>query len=428
MRILFVLPFVPYPPSDGARMKMFNLLKYLSPRHRCDLICLDVPSQKGDERLRTALPQIGTVRIVPCVTRIRRYFGAVKEILCLNPPSLARFASRDLQDMLATELTSRKYDVVHYDIINMVQYHTDPFGIASVHSPNDATSCVYFRLAGAASDCLLKCKLYFSAVLLRRYERKTYGTFSKIHVVSAEDKKYLNGVTEDLDVEVIPISSGYPYDIFVAPVSCARTHEDKLGPIIVACGNFGDAAIARGFSQFLQEAFPYIRKEFPDVRLRVLGKRVAAGLLRRMQAVPNIEYFSWVEEFDTFITNADVVLVPDMAGAPGAKTRVVQAMALGMPVVGSVAAFEGVPATNEVHGMIYSTSEQCVASMLDLFRNEGQRRRLGAAAAVLAANEYSLDRIGPQYEMLYYAAKERHRNIAGRHFQPTDRPHSGISP
>ena len=428
MRILFILPSIPYPPSDGGKTKVFNLLKYLSPRHQCDLICLGVASHETEEGLRAALPQIGSVRVIPYRPAISRYVGAWMEVLCLNPPSLARFASRELQDLLSSERASGKYDVVHYDIINMAQYHTEPADVASVHSPNDANSYLYFRLARATPNYLLKCKLYLSAMLLRRYERKLYGSFSKIHVVSDDDKRYLDDVAANLDVEAIPVSSGYPYDLSARARVSSRKTEGRQGPVVVVCGNLGDDAIARGFLNFLQEVFPCILKEFPDVRLRVLGRSGAADLFRRIQHIPGIECFAWVENFETFITDADVVLVPDMAGAPGAKTRVVQAMALGMAVVGSEAAFEGIPAITGVHGMIYQTSEQCGASLLDLLKNEGRRRQLGAAAAVLAANEYSLDRIGPKYEALYYAATERHSKLANQPPPSMDARHSRSAP
>jgi polysaccharide biosynthesis protein PslH len=414
MRILFVLPFVPYPPSNGGKMKVFNLLKYLSSRHQCDLICLGVVNPEIHEGLKTALPHIGSVQVVPYPTRISRCIGTLKEVLRLNPPSLARFASREFRDLLSAQRSSGRYDVIHYDIINMAQYHSESTSIASVHSPNDATSYVYFRLARATPEYFLKCKLYISAILLRRYERKIYGSFSKIHVVSNDDKRYLHNVAADLDIEVIPISSGYPYDFSVGHKVTARKTENTQGPVIVVCGNLGDAAIARGFLSFLQDVFPNILKEFPDMRLRVLGRRVAGNLLRRIKYFPNIEYFTWVESFETFITEADVVLVPDVAGAPGAKTRVVQAMALGRAVVGSEPAFEGVPTKHGRDSMIYRTPEECRVSLIDLLTDEPRRRMIGAAAAALAAEEYSLDRIGPKYEALYYAAKERHLRLVNR--------------
>ena len=39
MRILFLLPDFPYPPSTGGRLKVFNELLYLSDRHQCNVLC-----------------------------------------------------------------------------------------------------------------------------------------------------------------------------------------------------------------------------------------------------------------------------------------------------------------------------------------------------------------------------------------------------
>ncbi len=61
MRLLFVLPALPYPPADGGTMKIFNVLKYLSPRHQCDLICFCDEDSKFVAQLKIALPAINDI-------------------------------------------------------------------------------------------------------------------------------------------------------------------------------------------------------------------------------------------------------------------------------------------------------------------------------------------------------------------------------
>lgn len=409
MRILFVLPSVPYPPSDGSKAKMFNLLKYLSTRHTCDLIYLGHDDPVLRDALYAALPELGAVDVVPYPTRRGRLVGAALQVLCLRPPSFARFYSRELRGMLARAKSAGHYDVFHYDIINMAQYYSAPDSAASVHSPNDATSQVYLRLARVAEDFRLRWKLRFLALLLRRFERRTYPTFDKIHVVSENDKEYLHREAPAADIHVIPISSGYSCDFRLDRLKSARAET----PIIVVCGNLGDAAIASGFAAFIDEVLPDLGCRHPRLRVRALGGRITNRLKQKIAGYPNVQYQSWVEDFEAFLSESDVVLLPDLAGAPGAKTRVVQAMALGKVVVGSEVAFEGVPIEPGRHGLVYRSSAECLAVLESVLASPAWAQTLGAAAAKLAADEYSLETIGPRYEALYVTACERHAGKAG---------------
>ena len=409
MRILFVLPAVPFPPSDGGKAKVFNLLKYLSTRHACDLICLGHDGPALRDALRAALPELGAVDVAPYPTHGGRLVGAVLQVLRLHPPSFARFFSREARAMLARAKAAGHYDVVHYDIINMAQYHSAADGVASVHSPNDATSQVYLRLARVAKDRRLRWKLRFSALLLRRFERRSYPTFDKIHVVSENDKDYLRREAPAADIHVIPISSGYSCDYRLNRVSPERAE----APIIVVCGNLGDAAIAIGFEAFLDEILPDLGRRHPGLRVRVLGRCIADRLKQKIAGHTNVEYLAWVEDFEAFLNESDVVLLPDLAGAPGAKTRVVQAMALGKAVVGSEVAFEGIPIEPGRHGLVYGSSAECLAALESVLASPALKKSLGAAAATLAADEYSLEMIGPRYEALYVTARERHTGTAG---------------
>ena len=393
---------------------MFNLLKYLSTRYTCDLICLGHDDPALQEALRAALPELGALDVVPYPTLVDSLVHSALQLLSLNPPSFARFFSRELRVVLARAKSAGHYDVVHYDVINMAQYYSPADGVASVHSPNDATSQVYMRRARVAKGFLLRWKLRFSAFLLRRYERRFYPTFDKIHVVSEKDKDYLRCLAPTADIHVIPISSGYSSDFSLKRVSPVRAE----APVIVVCGNLGDATIAIGFEAFLNEVLPHLGSRHPELRVRVLGRCIADSLMKKIAGHTNVEYLAWVESFGTFLNESDIVLVPDRAGAPGAKTRVVQAMALGKTVVGSEVAFEGIPMEPGRHGLVYRSSAECLSMLEGVLASPSSRQSIGAAAAALASHEYSLEMIGPRYEALYVSACERHTGVTGSKPEP----------
>lgn len=410
MRILFLLPDFPYPASTGGRLKVFNVLKYLSKQHQCDILCFGNLGDSSKTSFIPTLPNVRVLGVVSPISGVSKVLGTLWHLVRGLPPSFASFCGQKYVSALKECLASGDYDLVHYDIVNMAQYL--PFGskIPSVHSPNDATSLVYFRMAKSTFWSLEKIRLLISAILLRRFERETYPFFNKLHVVSDDDAVYLMGLSKSIDVATIPVAID---DAFLNKVDLQHDKNNGLVryPRIVCTGNLGNPAIAKGVQDFMNYALPFILEKVPNVRFVVLGQNVSRALKEQLKKTSSIEFLTWVEDYKKFLADADVVLVPDSVGPPGAKTRTLQAMGLGLPVVGSETAFAGIPFVNCEHGLLYKTMPECAELILSLLNNRKTCENLGAKAHQLVMEEFSLSVVGPKYERLYQEAIDKFNSM-----------------
>lgn len=403
MRILFLLPDFPYPASTGGRLKVFNILKYVSRGSQCDILCFGQINELELTGLATSLPAVQVLRVFPPVTGIRKLWAGVGAVLQGLPPSFATFSRSEYRVFLQEVLKKNAYDIVHYDIINMAQHLPLGAHTASCHSPNDATSLVYFRMAGRLGWSFQKLRILLSAMLLRRFERKTYPMFDKIHVVSTEDAAYLSSLDKRIDVTVIPIAVDGSFSPSVDSRSQRRDIQKKPARIICT-GNFDNSAIAAGIDQFVRGAMPAIVRALPGTELVILGKNVNERLKQRYASVPGVRVLTWVENYLEFLSTADVVLVPDQVGPDGAKTRTLEAMSLKLPVVGTRTAFAGIPAVHREHGLVYGSMPECIELMLSVLQDQKLKDDIGNNASRLVAENFSLDAVGPMYERLYEAA------------------------
>ena len=406
MRILFLLPEFPYPPSTGGRSKVFNELSYLSTSHKCDLLCFGSPDEGSVKALADKLPNVTVCDVIAPPSGLERWIKIVWSLMRLLPPSFAKYTSEEYASALSKALCNHDYDDVHYDIINMAQYLPVGKDVASVHSPNDATSLSYTRMAEQESRVPKKIWLLISSMLLKRFEKKHYPLFTKVHVVSPIDENYLNEVNSEIDIDVIPITIDGAF-INKYDNSSRYVENDKT---IVCTGNFGNSSIARGLEAFLTDAYPLILNALPKVRVLILGQNADESLIMLMKNLENVEFVTWVDSYRDFLVQADAVLAPDLAGT-GIKTRVIQAMGLGLPVVGTKIAYEGIPITNHVHGFVYQSTAECADIFIRLLRNSKEREIVGEHAHMLAKQKFSLSAIGPRYENLYVSAFEKHKSM-----------------
>lgn len=400
MRILFLLPDFPFPASTGGRLKVYNILKYISLTHQCDILCFGKISKIQETSFYLGLPNVNILEVIPLPGVLARRLFGVLNVVRLLPPSFAAFFSCKYLNALKRVLSSHDYDVIHYDIINMAQYITYGECYASVHSPNDATSLVYFDVARDLRWSIKKVYVLISAIFLRHFEKKNYHLFNKVHVVSLQDANYLLQLDSDIDAVVIPISTGQTGESVI--YNNSLMDGVVAGKLKVICtGSFENHAIADPVYDFVSIVWPRVKRLVPEAELVILGKNIPAHMMLLFQNTPSLEILTWVDDYSAFLATANVVLVPDRVGPNGAKTRTLEAMSLELPVLGTQTAFAGMPFIDQQHGFLYSTQDECTDAMVNLLQDRALRDRLATGGHQLAVENFSLDIVGPKYEQLY---------------------------
>src|SRR5579864_9159990 len=96
VKILYVSQNWLADPDSGQKQFTFNLLKYMTRRHSCDLLCFFAPGNDADPaRMRAALPGLNLLGSYPEVAGRALWEGRLRCALRGEPPSLARYRSPD---------------------------------------------------------------------------------------------------------------------------------------------------------------------------------------------------------------------------------------------------------------------------------------------------------------------------------------------
>lgn len=398
IHILLLLPELPFPPCNGGRWKVFNLIQILTQKgHRCDILCFGEPASPHLRAYEALMPGVRVLDVVVYPTGIRRWAGILWGLLRGEPYSMGAISSPVFARTVKAALKNSDYDVVHLDIINMAQYLPLASTKPTVHSPNDATSLSYMRMIPQESSWRRKFYLKIGRVFLRRYERIIYPRFNKVHVVSPVDGEYLRNLNSKIDVEIVPIAVDPSY------LDAGQDRSVQCTQRIIISGNLENPGIAAGLEEFLRHAYPSLLRAHPDIELVILHQHATPGLTRRLRSLPHVTFVEWVDDYVNFINTADIVLALDKAGT-GIKNRVIQAMALGLPVVGSQVAYEGIPVTNGDDGFVFTTIDECVQLISQLLADGDLRRNAGQRARALVKREYTLSVLSARYEALYFGA------------------------
>jgi glycosyltransferase involved in cell wall biosynthesis len=126
----------------------------------------------------------------------------------------------------------------------------------------------------------------------------------------------------------------------------------------------------------LERLYPEIKRRVPQARFRIVGWD-ALSALRRYADLPDLEIIENVPDAKPFFHDASVLLYAPGRGS-GMKIKILEAMALGAPVVTTSEGVEGLPAEDNVHAGIADDDqgliERTVALLTDPNRQNRQRR------------------------------------------------------
>jgi glycosyltransferase involved in cell wall biosynthesis len=145
-------------------------------------------------------------------------------------------------------------------------------------------------------------------------------------------------------------------------------------------------------SFFAGDILPRVREHVPDAWLAVTGATggVALGDLTR---TPGIVFTGWLADIQSYVATSRVCVVPLLHGG-GTRLKILEAMALGTPVVATRKGAEGLDLTDGEDILIANTAEEFAAATVRLMCDEDFHARIAGRAWETVAARYSWDRIG----------------------------------
>ena len=168
--------------------------------------------------------------------------------------------------------------------------------------------------------------------------------------------------------------------------------------LLVYNGALTYSANLDAMTYFLSSIFPIVQQQIPDVRLTITGS--TAGVDLSSLALTDAVFFSgYVPDVRLPIAQAAVCVVPLRDGG-GTRLKILEAMALGTPVVATSKGAEGLDVIDGVHLLIADTPEEFARETIRLLREPKLRSTLAANARRLVVENYDWQQIGDRFVQL----------------------------
>jgi glycosyltransferase involved in cell wall biosynthesis len=192
--------------------------------------------------------------------------------------------------------------------------------------------------------------------------------------------------------------------VLVVPngVDCAAVRpgasRDKGPPILLFTGDMAFGPNVQAALCLATTIFPRVRQACPDAELHLVGRNPDPRVLALRG--PGVVVTGAVPDMLPHLQAATVYLAPLTTGA-GTRTKLLEALAAGLPIVTTRVGIEGIEAVNGQHVLIAEDAETTAAATRRLLADPEERRRLGDAGRRLAEDRYDWPRCLAPLEPLY---------------------------
>ncbi|MGQ9768596.1 MAG: glycosyltransferase family 4 protein [Anaerolineae bacterium] len=396
MKIFALSTWFPHPPSNGSRIRAYNLLKAMAARHEVSLISF-VRDEEGRDpgdlhELCTSVETVPWIEFVPGRAR------AVLGYLSTEPRSVVDTYSEEMARLVSERLAGCRTDLVVAIQAPVAHYVPRATGVPAV--VDEIQVAVIKDAAERAAGSLARLRARLTWLKQRHYLMRLLARFDACTVVSEVERFYLRQAVPCYDrVHVIPNG----VDVEHNRVSGGPRAADTL----IYTGALTYSANYDAVNFFLGDIMPLIQAVNPDVRLIVTGSTRGVALERLPQR-PGVTFTGYLDDIRQVVAGSWALVVPLRIGG-GTRLKILEAMALGTPVVSTSKGAEGLEVRHDENILIADDPAEFARQTVRLLRDPALRRRLAENGRKLVEDKYSWTEIGRRFNDLLESVVRKRR-------------------
>jgi polysaccharide biosynthesis protein PslH len=390
LTVVVVANLLPYPPASGMPRRVFHLIKHLAKRHHVIVVShVDDETARQVPDLEEHVAQVVPVRRPQQSVYGRRARQAAAQVGRL-PYFTAAGRTMTLQRALDATLAAHDVDIVQIESSTMGWLDV-PDDVPVIIDEHNIESELLTRMAASERTRLRRSYNRVEASRYRRFEEHVWAGSAACATTSQRDADQIRQRRPGTQVAVIP--NGADVETFVP------ADGEPAPDSVIFVGLLDYRPNHDGALWLVDEIWPRVRELRPSATLTIVGSGPRA-LLERLSS-ESVTATGWVTDVRPYLSGASVSVVPLRIGG-GTRLKILDAMAMGVPVVSTHIGAEGIDAVEGEHIVYGDTVEELASRTAGLLGDPAARARMSRSARRLVEQRYSWAHAAGQLEALYY--------------------------
>jgi len=397
MKILYITPSFQHPAMRGPT-RCYHFIKELSQRHKITLMAL-TNCEVAEAPMREMAAYTERIEIFSANGKSNSLtaaaFGRV--------PVVGKKVKRVLQRRAGVEQMKRAFmQLAQKESFDVVLFHGKSiFSVIEDWDDRplvvdfcDATSMRYQNKMDYANPAR---RLWYSLRYrqIKQIEDKMIAKTPHLAFVSWRDREAIVGAENR--GRVVPIGVDYRY----WTRQTRNPHPNCLAFTgVMSYAPNEDAAI-----YLLDQILPIVRRAIPKLEILLIGRDPTPALKERAKPFPDVTVTGFVDDVRTYLERASVFVAPLRYGS-GIQNKILEAMAMEVPVVTTALAEAGLRADGAGNPpvIVADGEEKFAARLVALLGQKKERERLAAEGRRFVENHFVWSRSAAKLEEMCFAA------------------------
>ena len=398
LNILQFCKKIPYPAKDGETLAINAITNGLYKLgHKVTVLAIETPKHK----LQTnAFPEYFNSKIKfhsEFVNTDVKFWPALWHLFEGGSYNISRFYHTDINAKLQKIFQNQKFDVVQLEGIYLLPYlplirKFCSSNVKVVLRSHNVEFEIWERLAEETQNPL---KAWYFGHLARRmkaYELKHINDADALVCITDRDADFF----KDFGCKRPTITLPMCVDLAQYPLV---DFEKTDFASVFFLGSLDWIPNQQGLIWFLEQVWPIVTAQMPQVKCYIAGRNAPKWLTD--MAYWNVEMLGEVPNAVNFMGQKGVQVVPLFSGS-GMRVKLIEAMALGKPIVATTTAAEGINCQHQQHILLADEPLPFANALIRVLKNKTYAKKMGLAARQLIENQYNLTDNIAQLARFYY--------------------------
>jgi sugar transferase (PEP-CTERM/EpsH1 system associated) len=366
MNILYVCHRFPFPPKRGGKIRPFQMIRHLSGSHRVVVASLARSSEEAAEGQGIAphCTEYHMVHVGKAVQAVR----TVGRLPTMTPSSIGYFYSPELARTIRRLIERERFDLIVVHCSSVARYVQHARGIPKILDFGDMDSQKWLAYS-TYRPFPLSLGYWLEGTKLEREEKRLATLFDLCTVTTKAEWQTLEDFGTGVPTGWFP--NGVDADYF------SPTDEPYDAHTMCFIGRMDYYPNEECMVEFCHRTLPLVRALRPGMKLLIVGADPSPAV-RRLADIEGVTVTGSVPDVRPFVRRSALTVSP-LNIARGVQNKILESMALGVPVVTSPAAARGVDANDQEHFLVAKTPEDTAAAVVRLAGDPAERERLSRA-------------------------------------------------
>lgn len=337
-KLLFLVHRLPYPPNKGDKIASFNLLRFLAERYEVFVGTFidDAEDRQYRDKVREYCRDLCAPEIDPRIARL----ASLRGLLTGEALSLPYLRNRTLQAWTDRILAEQRPERIVIFSGPMAQYVSGrvPAGAVTLFDMVDVDS-EKWRSYGQRKPWPMSWLYRREADKLLDFERRMAREFDSTVFVSKEEAELFRGLAPESAAKTTYRIQGVDSAFFDPALDFDSPYPEDA-PALVFTGAMDYWPNVDAVDWFVTEAWPAIRAAVPDALFCIVGRHPAPEV-RKLGEQAGVLVTGGVPDVRPYLAHARAAALP-LRIARGIQNKVLEAMAMQLPVIATPGAMTGI--------------------------------------------------------------------------------------